>query len=201
MSAVSSVHARARRPASRCRGRQRNERHRGGHRVAPPDAPRNVANGAPFREAAKELEFVHGNGRDGLSARATTIGRAVGERRSSGECSPASLTAILGGHIVLPWVNATPQDTPHCFEDTRGSYRTVQLRAGSGRGSGDATWRPVAECVKGRKKDRLAGELGLSRTCATQPVVQSAASTKAVVVQYEKMRCTDTAAATRRTIT
>ncbi|MCY4599286.1 MAG: hypothetical protein OXF27_05140 [Acidobacteria bacterium] len=37
--------------------------------MTPPGAPRNVADGAPFREAAKELDIVHENGRDGLSAR------------------------------------------------------------------------------------------------------------------------------------
>ena len=93
--------------------------------------------------------------------------------------------------------NATPQDTPHCFEDTRGRYRTASPAPGSARGAGAATEPPISVRRPGPKRGRTGRRgwtavdaRGTSRTHAAEFMRWGAGRTR-------KNRRTDTGGAAR----
>ena len=107
------------------------------------------------------------------------------EHEEGDERPPATPASLLAAHHVPARANATPQDTPHYFADTREIYGTVQVATGSERCAGAATWQPLAVSVQSRKVGELSDEPGPPWTAAAQPAVQSAALAESVVDQYE----------------
>ena len=119
------------------------------------------------------------------------------EHEEGDERPPATPASLLAAHHVPARANATPQDTPHYFADTREIYGTVQVATGSERCAGAATWQPLAVRVQGRKEGELTDEAGPPWTSAAQAAVQSTASTESVVDQYKEKRRTDTVVSTQ----
>ena len=107
------------------------------------------------------------------------------EHDEGDERPPATPASLLAAHHVPAQPNATPQDTPHYFADTREIYGTVQVATGSERCAGAAMWQPLAVTVQSRKVGELSDEPGPPWTAAAQPAVQTAALAESVVDQYE----------------
>ena len=101
---------------------------------------------------------VHGRppatGRWRPAGLATPVVRRWSMRKAS-ERPPATPASLLAAHHVPAQANATPQDTPHYFADTRGIYWTAQLATGSERRAGAAMRRPLAVSVQHRRKGEL----------------------------------------------
>ena len=100
------------------------------------------------------------------------------EHEEGDERPPATPASLLAAHHVPAQANATPQDTPHYFADTRGIYRTAPITTGSEHGAGAAMRRPLAVSVQGRTEGELTDEVGPPRTGAAQPSGQSTALTE-----------------------